>query len=102
MVKVNIKYANQSIKSVSVYGHAKYADYGKDIVCASASSIVITSVNGILSIYDDVISYEENNDYIKIEVLKNNEISNKLLNNMVSLLKELSNDYPKNIKIKED
>ena len=36
--------------SIVVIGHADYAFYGKDIVCASASAIVITSINACLRI----------------------------------------------------
>ena len=42
---------------VIIKGHANYADYGKDIVCASVSSIVITTVNGILEIDREAITY---------------------------------------------
>jgi uncharacterized protein YsxB (DUF464 family) len=34
-------------------------------------------------------------------VLKNDDITNKLLNNMLDLLKSLAKDYPKNISVKE-
>ena len=33
---------------IEVKGHANYDDFGKDIVCASVSSIVITTVNAIV------------------------------------------------------
>ena len=36
--------------SIVVIGHADYAFYGKDIVCASASAIVITSINACLKV----------------------------------------------------
>ena len=35
----------------------------------------------------------------KIQILKENEITLKLINNMISLLEELEKQYPKNIKI---
>ena len=34
-------------------GHADYADYGLDIVCAAVSALVITTVNSIESFCDD-------------------------------------------------
>ena len=36
--------------NIEITGHANFDDYGKDIVCASVSSIVITTVNGILEL----------------------------------------------------
>ena len=82
---------------ISLTGHAMYDDYGKDIVCAAVSSIVITTVNGILSIDKESIKVDEN--VFTIMVLKDEIIINKLINNMINLLNELSLEYPKNIKI---
>lgn len=55
---------------VIIKGHANYADYGKDIVCASVSSIVITTVNGILEIDREAITYVEEKDILTIEIIK--------------------------------
>ncbi|MBE6161530.1 MAG: ribosomal-processing cysteine protease Prp [Firmicutes bacterium] len=44
---------------IEITGHANFDDYGKDIVCASVSSIVITTVNGILEINRDSLKYEQ-------------------------------------------
>lgn len=96
MIKISIKKENDFVKQVKIIGHAKYNDYGKDIVCASVSSIVITTVNAILKIDKDAINYKENT--FEMNILKNDEIVNILVNNMISLLKELMHDYPKNIK----
>ena len=87
---------------VIIKGHANYADYGKDIVCASVSSIVITTVNGILEIDREAITYVEEKDILTIEIIKKEEVIIKLINNMMNLLTELSDNYPKNIKIGKD
>ena len=82
-------------------GHANYDDYGKDIVCAAASSIVITTINAILEIDKTWIDYSLNEE-LTVTVRKDNNILNKLIDNMVNMLKELENDYQENIKIKEE
>ena len=86
--------------SILITGHALFNDYGNDIVCSAVSSIVITTINGILSIDDKAIKYEKK-DGIKINLLSKDNITLKLIDNMILLLKELSDKYPKNIKIKE-
>ena len=96
MIKINVKEEKGIIKEVTLKGHALYETLGKDIVCAAVSSIVITTVNGILSIDEDIIKVDEKG--FVITVLKDDEIVNKLLINMVNLLKELSEEYPDNIK----
>lgn len=84
---------------ITITGHANFDDYGKDIVCAAVSATVITTVNGILSIDDKALSVEEGKT-LTIEILKNDETTNKLINNMINLLEELKNDYKDNIDIR--
>ena len=93
MIKVNY-----NDKVIKISGHANFNDYGKDIVCASVSSIVYTTINGILNINKDAIEFSDNNIMI-INVKMNDEITNKLIANMLDLLKDLELQYPKNINI---
>lgn len=86
---------------IEITGHSNYDTLGKDIVCSAVSSIVTTTINGIISIDKDAISYKYHDDTMLIEVLKKDEITVKLINNMLDLLKSLSKDYPKNINVKE-
>ena len=57
MIKVIINEA-ENINSIEISGHSGYSESGSDIVCASVSSICITTVNGILNIDDKAIKYE--------------------------------------------
>ena len=86
---------------IEITGHSNYDIVGKDIVCSAVSSIVTTTINGIISIDEKSISYEYKNDTMTICIIKKDEITNKLLNNMIDLLKSLAKDYPKNINVKE-
>lgn len=86
---------------IEIIGHSNYDIVGKDIVCSAVSSIVTTTINGIISINKDAISYSYQNDKMTIINNKNDEITNKLLNNMIELLESLAKDYPKNINVKE-
>ena len=94
MIKVEIENNKIEIK-----GHAHYDDYGKDIVCASVSSIVITTINAIIEFDPESIYYEDLNNRILIKKLKDDDITNKLINNMIELLEELEKSYKDNIKI---
>ena len=86
---------------IEIIGHSNYDTLGKDIVCSAVSSIVTTTINGIISIDHEAISYSYHNDKMTISNIKKDEITNKLLNNMLDLLKSLAKDYPKNINVKE-
>ena len=96
MIKVLIK---ENV--IEITGHSNYDIVGKDIVCSAVSSIVTTTINGIISIDSKAISYDYHNDKMTISILKKDEITNKLLNNMIDLLISLAKDYPKNIIVKE-
>ena len=101
MIKVKVNKKNQIIESIHCHGHAGYADYGKDIVCASFSTMIITTINAILEIDENAISYTDTNDLSIINIKKDN-ITNSLLKNLVNMMYELKNNYDKNINIKEE
>lgn len=104
MIKVSVTKKNQQIQEVSIQGHAMYDDFGKDIVCAAISSCVITTVNGILEIDKDWILARQDSKGVLIQVQNSSDVCQSLLANMISLLEELHDQYPKNLKIisKED
>lgn len=97
MIKV-VTYPNKLIIS----GHANFDNYGKDIVCASVSSIVTASVNDMMTVKKEAINYSDDGNELIIEIIKDDELIYKLFNNLVALLKSLAQDYPKNIVVKED
>lgn len=101
MIKVNIL-GNKKIEEINIIGHANYDEFGKDIVCSATSSIVITTVNAIISFNENYISYSELPNKFIIKINEHNDVVSKLITNMLNLLKELEKDYPKYIKIKEE
>lgn len=101
MIKVNVL-VNKNIEKIIITGHANYDDFGKDIVCSAASSIVTATVNAVIRFNKDYISYKEDKDKFIITINTWNEVVNNLITNMLDLLKELEKDYPSNIKIKEE
>jgi uncharacterized protein YsxB (DUF464 family) len=99
MIKVNIIKEKSKYKKITILGHAMYDDYGKDIVCSAASSIVTTTVNGILALDKGSLDYMVSSKGMSINIKNNDETTQILINNMVSLLKELEEKYPTNIKV---
>ena len=47
MITVTIERDSQGIRAIRVHGHAGYAEYGKDIVCAAVSAVVQTALIGV-------------------------------------------------------
>ncbi|MBR5662721.1 MAG: ribosomal-processing cysteine protease Prp [Bacilli bacterium] len=89
---------NKDFKNLKITGHAGYADKGKDIVCASASSIILSSINLALE-FNKGVKYTD--DLNKIEIINNTNDENvtKVFSNMITCLEDLEKQYPDNIKI---
>ena len=99
MIRINVIINNNNYKEISFKGHALYDDYGKDIVCAAVSATYLCTVNAILSISSDSINVIQSDDINIIEVIYNDNITKKLLDNMLKCLKSIEKNYPKYIKI---
>ena len=95
MIKIEVKK-----DSITIKGHALYEEEGKDIVCASVSSIATTTVNALLRIYEDCICYKDEDGYLKITIKKHNDIVDALIDNMIDLFKELEKEYKKYIQVR--
>lgn len=101
MIKVKVIKKDNNLEKIIIKGHAMYDDFGKDIVCAAASSTVITSINASLSINQNSLHYKEADGLI-ISIQKHDFVTTKIMENMLSNLYNLEMSYPKNIQIKEE
>ena len=102
MVQVKILKNNEKISKITFLGHSMYDTVGKDIVCSAISSIMITTINGIELLSKGDIKEKLLKDKVEINVINNNKIVDTLLINMIMLLRDLEEQYPKNLKIEEE
>lgn len=91
----------QEDKKITINGHANYSNTN-DIVCASVSSIMYTTVNAALRINNNSIKYQDDGKEVVITVMENDHITNSLIINMMALFSDLSSKYPKNIRIESE
>ena len=99
MIKVELIKEDSAYTKIYILGHANYAQHGKDIVCSAVSSIVTTTINGILALNEGSLNYEVSKKGMIIEGISRDSITQRLLESMVSLLKQLEEQYPANIEI---
>lgn len=99
MIDIYLKKENNHINYIKISGHANYLDFGKDIVCASVSSIAITTVNAIIMNDKYSIKYKESDGLLEIDIVKYNEFNDILINNMINMFEQLEKQYKKNIKL---
>ena len=102
MIRIKIQRQENLIKEINLLGHALYDDYGKDIVCAGVSAILTTSVNVALKINPNSLTYHQKRDAFQLIILNQEKITQQLMQNMIDLLTELADNYPKNIKMESE
>ena len=100
MIKVKVEKKSANYDKISILGHAMYDDYGKDIVCSAVSSIVTTTVNGLLSLNRESINYLVSSKGMVITILSDDRTTQILIHNMIGLLKELESNYKDNVEVK--
>ncbi len=98
MIKVKIEKNKNFIEHIKISGHSGYAEAGYDIVCSAVSSVVTTSINAILS-FKETIQVKDDGNVLEIHVLEHDAITDKLICNMINLLKEIERQYKENIKL---
>lgn len=99
MIEAVFKQDGKGITAVSISGHAGFAEYGSDIVCASVTSAVQMTANGITEILKvpALVTVEENS--IVIELEQTTVAARDMLAALKLHLELLSQDYKAHIKI---
>ncbi|MBQ3668597.1 MAG: ribosomal-processing cysteine protease Prp [Clostridia bacterium] len=93
------KRENGSIEGFRASGHAGFAAYGKDIVCAAISSLTQSTANGITDIVkaDADVKCDADTGYLELMLKENRDIQKEhdaqiLLKTLELALTELSQD----------
>ena len=78
-------------------GHAGYADYGKDIVCASISCLVINTINSLDELVHEKmeITTEEEQGYIDCRFESLSDEGKLLMDSLILGLQNIVSNYGK-------
>lgn len=101
MISAEFRFEKGRYTAFAVSGHAMFAKYGQDIVCASVSSALQLTVNGIteiLKISADV-KVGENEISLKLPQDCNDAAADTLMCAFCLQMQLLAEDYPKNLKL---
>ncbi len=97
MVEVAIfKNSENLITGFKLSGHAGFAEFGKDIVCAAVSVLVINTINSIENFTSDKFTYDEDEKKGIIEFHVTSELSsnaNLLLSSLALGLMNVEEEY---------
>ena len=89
---------NREVERFSCSGHAGYAEFGQDIVCASISVLVINTINSIETFTSTAYICDADEESGDIDFRFTEDISpdaSLLIESMILGLKEIQNDYGK-------
>ena len=108
MIKIIFYKKNNKYVGFECSGHAHFADYGNDVICASVSSITQTACLGFLKVLKLKVNMvkDDNKGYLKLVTPKclseeDEKSCNLILNVAFVALKDLESGYSKHIKIEE-
>lgn len=107
MIKVRVKQQNDEIVSITVTGHAGFAEHGEDIVCAAVSALTTNAVNGIdrLANFQPIVEVDQvEGGYLYVEMRtdissEQFSIAQLLLKNLIYGLTDIETQYPQFINI---
>lgn len=85
--------------SISIKGHAHYAEPGKDIVCAGVSTLAQTLVASILGMTTDEIQYDMQPGTVEIKYGNLSEAAQLLVDSFFVGITLIANTYPENVRI---
>ena len=92
------------IASFEAQGHVNYKPHGEDVVCAGASSVILTAILGCTKVAHIPIGIEQEDGYIYFSLptfisKEDWEKAQWILKTMLAGLEEIQKQYPQGITI---
>lgn len=106
MIKIVFYVQGSNYVGLNCTGHANYADYGSDIVCASISTLAGSLCLGLKKVLNLKVDYKVNEKDAKLELRLPKGMSDSDMQQAQILFKttylsmeDICNGYPENIKM---
>lgn len=84
---------------IEISGHAGYAEYGKDIVCAGVTALTQTLIQSIENLTDDKIEYRISPGKVEVEYRNLSEKSKTLVDSFFIGICMIADEFPDYVKI---
>lgn len=85
--------------AIVIDGHANYADFGQDIVCAAVSTLAQNLIYSLEDLTEAQIRTTVNSGYIKIDIEESAEGVQLLVDSFFIGIKAVSEAYPDYVKL---
>ena len=99
MIKVRVQKDQGFITKMTIKGHAKSNEHGKDLVCAGVSSICIGMLNALDEQCNGQFDYKYSDGYIQVEASNQEHDIQLLLNTLLIQLQTVEFVHKQFIKI---
>ena len=101
MIKVNVTIQKDKVKSLLVSGHANSGEYGKDLVCAAVSAVVIGGLNSLENHANYLIEIKDGYVSLNAKSLANAH-DEVVLDTIITSLLTIEQNYRKYIQITQE
>lgn len=103
MINLTILKCNDAICTIQAKGHSGYSVAGQDIVCCAVSTVMQTTLNGLLEVVKAKVDYQidEHIPFMRITVDEKDNSAQVLMKSAYLALKQIADEYKNYIKIKE-
>lgn len=85
---------------IEISGHAGYAEYGKDIVCAGVTALTQTLIQSIENLTDDEIEYRISPGKVEVEYRNLSEKSKTLVDSFFVGICLIAEEFPEYVKVR--
>lgn len=85
---------------IEISGHAGYAEYGKDIVCAGVTALTQTLIQSIENLTDDEIEYRISPGKVEVEYRNLSEKSKTLVDSFLVGICLIAEEFPEYVKVR--
>ncbi|MBO4918965.1 MAG: ribosomal-processing cysteine protease Prp [Erysipelotrichaceae bacterium] len=98
MIKAKYEVKDGSYLSLDVKGHAEYGEYGKDLICASVSSILFGFMNALDELQENV-EIRQSENRITVEDHSSSSTVQNYFELVIIQLKTIEESYGNFIKV---
>jgi uncharacterized protein len=85
---------------IEIFGHAGYAEPGKDIVCAGVTALTQTLIQSIENLTDDKIEYRISPGKVEVEYRNLSEKLKTLVDSFFIGICLIAEEFPEHVKVR--
>ena len=100
MINVLITKDGSGFSKIEVSGHSGYDIEGRDIVCASVSSALTLTINGILTVAEAACTVDEKDVGVSVELIESNDMAQNFILAFCRHIELLIEDYSRYISLR--